>query len=149
MLKLFNKKSKYVIWDGVTKQKYFEDSIYNDCLVMHNMELQSVQEVRNIVIAEGAVPTIIFACKKGQSAHEIEINGRWNGAFSYYYTCILGTPKLTYKDAISKINEHLIATVDNQMCEIVCREDVLEMEMNLDSIKGKKHCLMVFDMCRG
>ena len=86
------KKSKYVIWDGVTKQKFVEDSLSNDCMVMYNNELQSVQKVRDLVIEGGAIPTIIFACKKGQSAHEIEINGKWQGAFTYNYNLILSTP---------------------------------------------------------
>ena len=143
----FNKRNKYIIWDGFTKQKYVEDSIH-DCMVMYNNELLPVQKIRDLVVEGGAIPTIIFACKKGQRANEIEVNGRWNGAFTYIYTRISGITKLTFKDAISKINEHLIATFDDQICEIICREDVLEMEMNLKDIDGEKHCLMILDMCR-
>lgn len=148
MKDLSSKISGYVIWDGAIRQKYTEGSLSNDCMVMHNNELQSVQKVRDLVIAGGAVPTIIFACKKDQSAHEIEINDKWHGVFTYNYNKILGTPKLTYKSAIKKINELLKAAVKDQVCEIICREDVLDMEMNLEGIKGEKHCLMVFDMCR-
>lgn len=144
--KLYKKECRYVTWDGVTKQKYVEDTLSDDFTVMHNLELQSISKIRNLVIASGAIPTIIFACKSGQSAKEIEINGRFNGAFSYYYNRMIDLPKLTFKDAISRINEQLIASVENQTSEIICREDVLEMEMK--GINGEKHCLLVFDMCR-
>ena len=148
MWKFFNTKSKYVIWDGVTKQKFAEDSISSDCMVMFNNELESVKRVRDLVISNGGVPTIIFACKKGQSAHEIEINGKWQGAFTYNYNLILGIQKLTFKNAIKKINSLLKASVKDQICEIICREDILDMKMNLEGIKGVKHFLMVIDMCR-
>lgn len=115
---------------------------------MHNNELQSVQKIRNLVIAEGALPTIIFACKRGQSAHEIEINGEWHGAFTYYFNLIPGTSNITYKDGIKRINNLLKASGNEQISEIICREDVLEMKMNSTNIKGEKHCVMIFDMCR-
>ncbi len=143
-----NRRRKYIIWDGYTQQDYFEDSTIHDCMVFQNSELVSVQKLRNDVLSQGCLPTIIFACQRGCSSNEIEINGKWHGVFTYHYTEVLGMPNLTFRDGIRRINELIKARGIYQICEIICREDVLDMEMNLDSIKGEKHCIMTFDMCR-
>ena len=148
MWKFINNKSKYVIWDGVKKLRYTEGFLSNDCMVMHDNKLLSVGEVRDLVIAKGAVPTIIFACKKGQSAHEIEINGKWHGVFCHHYTEALGTPNLTYRKAIIRINELIKAHGITQICEIICRADILDKGMNMNNINRQKHVIMIYDMCR-
>ena len=144
---MFHKKNQYIIWDGYKEQEYIENTKIHDCMVFHNSELILVQKVRKQLLTKGFVPTIIFACKQGESSHEIEINGKCYGVFSYYYTEVLGIPKITYREAIKRINELIKTSGISQTCEIICRVDILDMEIN-NKIEGQKHCSMTFDMCR-
>lgn len=142
-------KEKYVIWDGITEVDYLENPIYHDYMILSDGSYTSVQKRRQEVLDQGAVPTILFACKSGEHAHERKIQGKIVGIFSHYFTSLLkNNPDVTYRDAIRLVNQTMKEEGIKQNCEVVCRTDVLDMKILNSSLSDAAHITMLFDMCR-
>jgi len=97
--------NSYVTWDGRSEDLYIENKYVHDCIVSSNGDLVSIRKIRHDSIIKGHNPAIIFACKSGMPAHEVEINGICHGVFSYCWLEILRHyPDISCRSAIAKIN---------------------------------------------
>ena len=140
---------RYVVWDGETERDYEDDPSMHDCMVAADEELVSVQKRRAEVLQKGIVPTIIFACKRGQKAEERAINGKMRGVFSYCWTRLLASnPDVTFRDGVRLVNEVMKQKGLYQQSEIVCRSDILDMQVSACNIGDAAHVTMFLDMCR-
>ena len=137
------------MWDGLNEISYIEDSRYHDCMILSDGSYISVQKRRQEAINHGIVPTIVFACKRGEKAIEIEIQGKVVGAFSHYWkSMLIKNPDVTFRDAVRLVNQTMKQKCIRQKCEVVCRADVLDMKELDTSLPGSEHMTMIFDMCR-
>jgi hypothetical protein len=141
------KNKRYVVWDGSVETDYVEDPIWHDCAITYDGGLISVQKIRHWVLHKNIVPTVFFACKGGHESYEMEGVG---GVFTHCLARVIEhDPNVTYRDAVRLINEAIKLKGVKQICEIVCREDVLDMAVNnCSKIDDAVHMVMFFDMCR-
>jgi hypothetical protein len=142
---------KYVVWDGITEEPYIENPTLHDCMITVDMELISVQKRRREMLRTNIVPTVVFACKGGQSAFEKKINDKGRGVFSYYWNDLLRRdPNVTFREAIRQVNVSMQNEGLEQRAEVVCRIDVLDMPVDDQALlpDKKAHLIMLLDICR-
>jgi hypothetical protein len=141
--------ARYVVWDGETERVYRENPLWNDCVIAVDGRPISVQKVRSSMIQKGVVVTVVFACKRGQGAAEGTINGKNNGVFSHFWLTILENhPTVTFRDGIRLVNEFMKKKGFIQRSEVVCRSDILDMNVNDCTLRNAAHATMILDMCR-
>ena len=137
------RKPRYVVWDG-RREGIYRQNEWPDCMVTYDMGLISVQAIRKVLIAKGVVPSVVFACKSGQTAME----GRYNSIFTHCWDTIWKhNPTITLRQQVSLTNRLIAKRGFSQRCETVCRADLLDRRLWAKP-PDAAHCLMVFDMCR-
>ncbi|MCX6679934.1 MAG: hypothetical protein NTX42_06185 [Methanothrix sp.] len=142
-------RDKYVVWDGTNEEAYADDTTCHDCIIASDLEPISVQELRREMLKSNVVPTVVFACKMGQSAFEKPINGETRGVFSYYWNALLKhDPTVTFRDAIRQVNIFMQQEGLEQQAEVICRIDILDMPVEEVSLPNKAHVSMILDICR-
>lgn len=146
--KEMNASDRYVVWDGVKEKLYIENG--HDCIVDADFEFTSVQEIRQLALKSNVVPTVVFACKRGQESAEARFNGRMRGVFTYYWADIINNkPTVTLRDAICLVNAAMQNSGFEQQAEVICRIDILDMPSFLEiSLPNSAYLFMYFDMCR-
>jgi hypothetical protein len=137
--------SRYVVWNGFAVYEYSEDDPSHDCLVTIAGELVSVQKRRRELLTAGHVPTVVFACARGQTALETYDGGIFT---KYWHEVTDADPDVTFRAAVQRVNEAIGRNGLRQRCEVVCREDILDKSASDTSLEEEVHVLMVFDMCR-
>jgi hypothetical protein len=142
-----HKAKRYIIWDGTTEVDYVDEgSSGHDCMLSSDGELLSVQKHRREILKNNNVPTVVFACKRGETAMEQPSTG---GVFSHCWTTLLEhDPNVTFRDAVRLVNEAMKQNGVKQTCEVVCRKGVLDMSVTCSSLDDAAHVLMFLDMCR-
>jgi hypothetical protein len=140
--------SPIILWDGLTLIRY-RPTKGHDCLVIPDA-LISVQNVRRDFILQGWEPIVIFSCKRFMPSYEVCYPGdKWGGLFTQSIIKVWDeNPKITIKDIITKTNIEMSISGLDQMCEVVCRQNLLELEYFTGIIPGKKIALFLYDMCR-
>jgi hypothetical protein len=144
-----HKAKRYIIWDGTTEVDYADEDSGHDCMISSGWELLSVQKCRREILENNNVPTVVFACKRGETAMEQPIGGKVRGVFSHCWRALFEhDPNVTFRDAVRLVNEVMKQNELKQTCEVVCREDVLDMSVTCSSLDDAAHVLMFLDMCR-
>jgi hypothetical protein len=144
-----HKAKRYIVWDGTTEVDFVDEGSGHDCMISSDGELLSVQKCRQEILENNNVPTVVFACKRGEKAKEQPIGGKVVGVFSHCWTALLEhDPNVTFRDAVRLVNEVMKQNRVKQICEVVCREDVLDMGVMCSSLDDAAHVLMFFDTCR-
>lgn len=144
-----HKAKRYIVWDGTTEVDYLDEGSGHDCVISSDGELLSVQKRRREILENNNVPTVVFACKRGETVMEQPIGGKVRGVFSHCWRALLEhDPNVTFRDAVRLVNECMKQNGVKQTCEVVCREDVLDMGVMCSSLDDAAHVLMFLDMCR-
>jgi hypothetical protein len=143
--------SHYIIWDGLNIEPY-ERTQWHDCMVMYDMELVSIQRLRDILLLNGIEPVIIFSCSIGESSHEIPIKSK-NGEHKIYglasYCQLQLTSKvITIRDYITKTNLLISDHGYKQKCEVVCNTKLLDDRLYEPKCHIKPIWIQLVDMCR-
>lgn len=138
--------SPYIIWDGTDITDYHPTKGH-DCAVLTN-GLVSVQNLRRDCINAGGEPIVIFSCKRGRPSYEVNFpNTGWGGLFTQSMTKVT-YPGITIKELIKLTNAEMRKSGLNQICEVICRLNLLNLKYLTPNTKGKIIQCMVFDMCR-
>jgi hypothetical protein len=139
---------RYVVWDGRTDVAYVEDPIWHDCFVPVDMRPVSVQKLRRLMLRKNVVPTVVYACKAGETAEEWDFDGAPGGVFTHCWLKVLDWDSaVTLRDAVRVTDEAMRDLGATQTCEVVCREDVLDLAV-FTELPSEVHLTMVFEMCR-
>jgi hypothetical protein len=142
-------KDEYVVWDGINEEPFTDDTTWHDCIITVDMELISVQKLRREMFMPNVVPTMVFACKREQTAIVKRIDGKMKSVFSHFFCDILNRiPMVTFRDAICLVNIAMQQEEVEQRAEVVCRIDILNMPVMEASLPDKAHMIMIMDMCR-
>jgi hypothetical protein len=138
--------SPYIIWDGHMVTLYRKTK-YHDCMVLYD-GLVSVQNLRRDCIISGIEPIIIFGCKSGMPSYEVNYPEQgWGGLFTQSLVKVIDRG-ITIRDLITKTNAEMKKSGLNQICEVVCRLNLLDIEYLPGKHHGKKIVYFQFDMCR-
>jgi len=140
-----NKTTRYVVWDGITEKPYVETDV-DDCMVTHDMQLISVQKLRQEWIDKGLEPVIIFGCESGKTCL---IDSRLpNSVFTHFMLKHFDW-STTLRKLISAVNQDALSEGYEQKAEVVCRSDLLDIPM--DKVEGNPDLtpvMLILDMCR-
>jgi len=140
--------TNYVVWDGEAQYPYKEDRSVHDCAILHDGSYLSVQRLRRWMIRQGIDVVLIFSCRSGTYAEEGEIDGVYNGAFTYCWNKVLReNPSISLRDALSQTNKLILKNGYSQQGEIICPKDLLD-DSYLTCKVDRKLAILLFDMCR-
>lgn len=138
--------SPYIIWDGNVIEPYHKTK-YHDCMVLQD-GLVSVQNLRRDIIKSGVEPIVIFSCKPGMPSFEVNFpDSGWGGLFTQSLLKMIN-PCISLRDLITKTNTEMKKSGLNQICEVTCRLDMLDITYLTGTHNGKKIIYLQYDMCR-
>ena len=134
--------AQYVFWNGRTESPLDEGN-WHDCILMHDLELLSLNSIWEAAKRGGYDPVILFSCGKGQRASEILVGEEHHGAFSYVAIRLLeANPEKTLRTLIVEVNEILHSHGLTQRAEVLCRKGLLNKPF------GTSDFTVVSDACR-
>lgn len=150
-IKIIFDESPYIIWDGRSIRQY-QPTNWHDCMVLHDMQLISLQRIRYHLIGNGVEPVIIFPCQIGESSIEITIpstkgKNKFHGLASYCRMKVL-TKYITLRDFIVQTNLLSAKMGFDQVGEVICRKELLDDKLVDPEYNLKPVCVYLIDMCR-
>jgi len=138
--------SPYIIWDGTSIKEYHTTEGHDWAVLTDG--LISVQNLRRDCINAGGEPIVIFSCKRGMPSYEVNSPSTgWGGLFTQSMTKVMYSG-IKIKELIRLTNIEMEKSGLNQICEVICRLNLLNQKYLKPNLKGKKLQVMVFDMCR-
>ena len=119
--------SRYVVWNGTTLAEYRWDGAH-DCIVTVDNGLISVQRLRQFLQRCNVESILVFGCKAGQRAAEVNVpDAGWHGLATYCRLRALeADPFVTIRDLITGANRLASDMGFDQIAEVLCREDLLD-----------------------
>lgn len=138
------RQKSYVVWDGQRVIKHEEDDTVQEYLCLYDGPV-SLRDLRAEYTRRRCISTVFYACQMGCRTTGSAKGGMFT---THLGKLIKHDRNITFRDAVRLVNSTEAFRRVKQRCEVVCREDVLDLPVMNASVPDSINVVQIIDACR-